>query len=308
MGKTYIRFQKEFNAIVRNQVEVVGVKYDTEVREIITDAEKYRQCYKLGSKVREQLPKYWFVSKEGFLVSVNGQKAKWIKPNLTSGRPQFKVSYHGKLYPITTYDLVGLVWDSYVSPDAEKALDKYGLKVIGRSIKPRRKGKKDKNSTLQHVLKVQGHHKGNSYIHKNDLESYVANNNPEQLQFITNREHITLHALSGSWNEDKGKFFREDMVNVPDESPKVYMPEEVAMMPVENFRPVKVLEGHLEYLESDCFKTKEYTFVSEGNRDLLEKYIDVLVDAAKSCKNISSDIRFNQIDLLGTIVFFEKNN
>jgi hypothetical protein len=69
-----------------------------------------------------------------------------------------------------------------------------------------------------------------------------------------------------------------------------------------------VLNIHVEPEEKDCFKTKEYTFVSEDNRAMLEKHIDILVDAAASYKNISPDIRLNQIDLFGTIVFFSKNN
>ena len=296
-NKTCRTYQKKFKEISNNKIEVQGIKYDKEVSEII-DIADFRQCYKVGEKARMQMPKYWFVSREGFLITIKGDKPRWVKPNLDTGRPQFKISHNGKTHSITTYDLVGLVWDSYISPDAFKCLNKQGLKSIGRNVKDRRK---------QLVLKVQGHHKDNSYIHESNLDSYISNNNPEQLQIITNREHIIIHSLTGNWNEDKKQFFRNNMLNVPDESPKVYRPDNTSMIPYENFKVDKVLNIYGDYTENDCYRTERYTFVSKDNRTFMEKNIKLLVHAANSLKNLSPDIEKNLIIFMEKPIFIQKN-
>ena len=96
MAKKDSRFYAaKFRNIVKNQIPVIGCKYDTEVSEIISNAEEYRQCYKRGDKIREELPRYWFISKEGFLVSVYKTQPQWIAPNLAADRPEFIISRKG---------------------------------------------------------------------------------------------------------------------------------------------------------------------------------------------------------------------
>lgn len=272
-------YQKIFNSIVKNQIPVTGTKYKKEVSEVITDATKYRQCYKKGSKIREQLPKYWFVSKEGFLINVKGSPT-WTKPNTDPDRPEFKVSYKGKGYPLATYNLVGLVWGCYISADAQKLLDKYGLKVFGRN----------KKTKGQHAPKVQGHHVGECYKHEKTRENYIANNNPEILQIITNREHTIVGSLTGDFQTDVKKFYKEDMLNVLDDSLKIYLPDEHRMMPLEEASryQFEIQDISADPTEHDSCIIGDYIFVLENGRAFLEEHKKLIKDNLLTDKNIEN--------------------
>lgn len=40
------------------------------------------QCYKKGNEIREQLPKYWFLTETGVLISVKNEKAYIVKKDI----------------------------------------------------------------------------------------------------------------------------------------------------------------------------------------------------------------------------------
>ena len=269
----YRHYQKVFNSVVRNQIPVTGTKYKKSVTEVIKDVNQYRQCYKKGDKTREQLPKYWFVSKEGFVINVRGKAPTWTKPNTESYRPEFVVSAKKKRYALTSYDLVGLVWDSYVSADAQKLLDRYGLKAFG-SHKKKVKG--------QHSAKVQGHHKKDSYINDDSMKSYIANNRPDRIQLITNREHIILHSLTGDWEKDKQKFYRPDMLNVIDDYLKVYLPDDGAMMNPKDLVIKEVVDISMSLREQDSYIYEGYIFYLQNGREFLESNKNTLLDIVKT--------------------------
>ena len=58
----YTTYKNKFTKFVKDKVAVTGCKFDTEVSEIIENVADFRQCYAPNSKVRKQLPKYWFIS------------------------------------------------------------------------------------------------------------------------------------------------------------------------------------------------------------------------------------------------------
>lgn len=98
----YTTYRKKFESIVKKGVLVKGKKYDEYVEEQI-NLDDYKQCYAPGFRPREELPKYWFVSKEGFLINAKGKNLRFVKPNLKQDRPQFKVTGKLKDKNISTY-------------------------------------------------------------------------------------------------------------------------------------------------------------------------------------------------------------
>ena len=193
---SYKTYNNKFKEVVEKQVPVTGIKFDTEVSEVIANIDDYKQCYDPHDYARSQLPSYWFISKEGFLISVKVKKPTWVKPNLDANRSQFTPSKNGKvLKPITTYDLTALVWGSYRDPDAIKLLNKYGLSILG-------KNKIDRN-TGKHLPRVQAHHiNPQGYLKDGSIESYIINNDPTQLQLLTNRVHNVLTYMTGDFERD----------------------------------------------------------------------------------------------------------
>lgn len=278
----YRVYATAYKNIVKNQVPVTGCKYDTEVSETIENIDDFRQCYKKGDTIREQLPRYWFISKEGFLISVRNKKEpKWIRPNLDTDRPQFKISKSNK--PITTYTLVSIVWGSDRTANAQKVMDERGLQCIGRLEKERG----------QHIAKVQGHHI-EKYCKEKTLESYIANNDPTNIQLVTVREHDILNKMQEG-NTDSIIFYQPDFANVPNNEIQVYDIEKPRILDIKNIKIIKVVGFSILPLEKDSIITDKYIFVLEDGRKFLEEHQNILVHIAEEYPPKFRDIRLNQI-------------
>ena len=294
-SKNYKSYAKAYNNIVKNKIKVTGIKYDTYVEETIEIAEEYRQCYKKGDRVREQLPRYWFISKTGFLISVRNQnEPKWVSPNLNQYRPQFKISKGNK--PITTYVLTALVWDGFISEDAKKILNQKGLKSIGRF---------EREHGL-HIAKVQGHHtKG--YLQEKTLENYITNNDPAYVQIVTVREHIILDKIQKGIVDEVQIFYQPDFRNVPSNEIQAYDISTPRMLDLNKIKIAKILSVSVLPEEKDSIITDKYIFVSENNRDFLkknEKALDFMVD--KFLQKYANSVVYNCFEFQDTIVFYKK--
>ena len=262
----YKTYKNKFEKFVKEKVPVQGVKFDTEVNEIIENLSDFRQCYDPNFKVRKQLPKYWFVSKEGFLVNVKGKKPKWVKPNLTSGRPQFKPSPELKDWikgkSITTYDLVALTWGSTISDDAYYLLDTVGAAAIGFN---------EVDERGLHKSKVQGHHWKTPYIHEMNLENYIKNNDPENVQLITNKQHHFLEKLAETNTPGTFSFSASKYRKVYSNAPTVYLMDEKPR--IANLKDVDVvgfIGVDIEPSETVSLVIGNYQFVSSAGADFIE--------------------------------------
>lgn len=197
-------YKANYNFIVKNRIPVKGYKYDTYVEEVITDGSQYKQCYDSnGNKAQRELPKYWFISKEGFLINVEHKNnPKFVHPSIESHRPCFKISRgttKDKAKYISTYGLVTLVYADQmkalgknldvISENAKSILNQYGIDAFGRNKENPESGEKN--------IKVHPHHM-DGYSDLKDIKTYVKNNNPERIQIISNTEHEMLKAGKGS--------------------------------------------------------------------------------------------------------------
>ena len=292
--QNYLTYKNNFQRIVERKIEVVGCKYDKEVSEIVTNVEDFRQCYKKGDKVREQLPRYWFLSKEGFLISVRNPDApKWVSPNLNAKRPLFKISKYKK--NITVYTLVSLVWDSYRTKNAQTILNEKGLRGVGRL---------ELDKCGRHVWKVQAHHIKN-YIQGGSLEDYIANNDPENLQLVTVREHDVLNKLQEG-NTDSMIFYQPRFMNVPDSDVVAFDIENAKMLDLNRVDVVKIVSFSFMPNEKDSIVTDDYIFVSKDNRAFLENNKELLEHLAESHPPKYDDIRDNFFEIYGNTVFYQK--
>ena len=262
-------YNAAYKNIVMKKIPVTGYKYDTEVSEIIENIDDFRQCYKKGDKIREQLPRYWFVSKEGFLINLQNKKnPKWIKPSLKPDRPEFKISKYKK--PIATYTLVALVWDSLRTYNAQSIMDDRGIHCIGKL----------KKIDNLHVAKIQTHHT-NGYLKEKTLENYIANNNPKHLQIITVKEHDILNKLRAG-KKSTEIFYQPLFVNVPDEGVKIFDIERGIMLNPKTLNVTKILSIDFLPDEQHCLMTDDYVFFLENGRQFLESTKTILIDIAKT--------------------------
>lgn len=164
---------------------------------IIEDNEKWRQCYKPGDRVREQLPQYWFCSDKGNLISVVKGKAYWLKKDEWNGR----YSYHFNVYlddetsvkkNIELHNLVRIVFGGLSYGLADDMLQEQGIFAFGI--------KKSKE------VKLNGHHMG-------DKED----NSPENVELVTTNAHKVIDALpKNADTENISKFLAKfgDMAEV----------------------------------------------------------------------------------------------
>ena len=193
----YKTYRKQFESMVKKGVLAKGCKYNEYVEEPV-NLDDYKQCYKPGFTPREELPKYWFVSKEGFLINARGNNLRFVSPNLGQDRPQFTINSQPKNKHISTYGLVGLVWGSYIEPDAYNFMQMNGINCIGSNPKA------DKDGKIKG--RVQPHHTDTKgYIKEKSLENYILNNRPEYIEFVTNKDHRIAESLTGNPKKDLQK-------------------------------------------------------------------------------------------------------
>ena len=330
MGKKYTTYRKNFERMVKNGVLARGYKYDEYVEEQI-NLEDYKQCYKPGFRPREECPRYWFISKEGFLINANGRNLTFVKPNLGQDRPQFTIggkwdkkrNKKRKNKHITAYGLVGLVWGSYIEPDAYTLMQKNGIDCIGRNEKI------DKNGRLKG--KVQPHHTDpEGYLKEKTIENYIHNNRPEYIEFLTNKDHTLIGSFNGDTKKDIQRIVAAEYKyeKVPHDHVKVFAYKEVDTRTGQETRIAKVLTpeeaSRMKYIplaaytiekqDDEKYKSKKVGYISvkakeesdlKAFRELpqeeqveVQRYAKALFEDNKGWKEV--EFRYKTISIVAT--------
>lgn len=182
MNKDYTvnDYRKIFEMAIDSNIEIRT--QDGKDQLVIADNEKWSPCYKQGDKKREQLPKYWFISDKGNLVSCQSGKAMLLKKDNDNGR----YSYHFHITiddntvtkNIECHNLVWLVFGGLSYGKAEELLEEQGIFAFGR-----------KNSE---EIKLNGHHVG-------DKED----NSPDNVELVTTPAHIIIDKVPKNSDSNK---------------------------------------------------------------------------------------------------------
>ena len=156
--------------------------------------EEYRQCYLPTTcknerfyKARHCLPKHWFVSNYGTIITVKRGKPELIVGQFTDyDRMQVSFYYKDDRYTLARESLVALVFNDSVpcTEEATKLIEKKGLIAFNR------------RSDFQCV---ELHHI-NGYIHPQDaldilqiMQNLPSNCASDAIQLITRFEHFQAH-------------------------------------------------------------------------------------------------------------------
>lgn len=262
MAKKDSRFYAaKFKNIVKNKIPVTGCKYDTEISEVILNAAEYKQCYKRGDRIREELPRYWFISKEGFLISLYYKQPKWVAPNIAADRPEFIISRKGTTKSIATYTLVGLVWGSRRTVHAQQVMNAKGLDSLGRL---------EVLQNQRHVAKVQGHHSKIDYLPEKTIENYISNNDPSNIDLVTVREHDVLNKIKRG-ETDSMIFYQPKFIDVPHDEIQVYDITNARILNPSEVVLEKIIRVGIMPREEDSLITEKFIFLLEDGRTLLEE-------------------------------------
>lgn len=166
---TYKDYKKIFDKEMNSGKKIYTQDKSEEL--IIEDNEKWKQCYKPGDRVREQLPQYWFISDRGNLISVVREKAYWLKKEDFNNSGRY--SYHCNIYiddetsvkkNIELHNLVRIVFGGLSYGVADELLQEQGLFAFGV-----------KNSE---EIKLNGHHIGDK-----------ADNTPGNIELLSTNAH-----------------------------------------------------------------------------------------------------------------------
>lgn len=172
--KNYRYYKKLFDEIMATMDK--NLVYDKKGNSLlIEEDEVFKQCYskEKSNLAINQLPKYWFISNKGRLLSLYNGDIKIIKPE-SGKRPSYKIKANksNKLKHdknISCYSLVGLVFNCSCTPKAQRLIEKKGLEILGCG-------------------KVECHH-----IRGYDNQQSLAYNcDPQYLQFIEADVHDLL--------------------------------------------------------------------------------------------------------------------
>lgn len=205
-------YQKIFNKWNEKR-EPIKVKVDDQ--EYIyepAEGEEFRQCYVANShknkgltflKARNELPKYWFVSNRGTILTVKNNEIT-VYLGQFSGR-RLQVRCDNQTYSREV--IVGLVFADqmlYISPRVRKKIEEEGL----QAFKSKRKGQK-----------VEAHHI-NLYVQSDNilgsLQNLKINACPQNIMFLLEHEHKLLTIYSGSGDElEKIKKASEKPIDCP---------------------------------------------------------------------------------------------
>jgi len=131
------RYAQRFADIHEGQVISSAISKKTKTQEFFTFTTKDREwsmAWSDESLARSQLKKYWFVSTKGDVISVRGEKPKYIRKDTKNKRGYIK--YHttveGKKKSINGHALTAIIFKSCVMPDAQKSLDEQGIYSLGK--------------------------------------------------------------------------------------------------------------------------------------------------------------------------------
>lgn len=137
----------------RYREPIVNTKGEAIPPELITK-DNFQMCYKslndtdLMHNCRKMLPKYWFISKDGKIISLSRSKPVWYMGTKEGRTPEerqvrfreqngykFKRDITAKERELTTYNyaIVAVVYDSILIADEElkKNIKKYGFEAFG---------------------------------------------------------------------------------------------------------------------------------------------------------------------------------
>lgn len=261
--------------------------YINRFKELITDSEyvenalgeklyiadrEFRQCYRAGDAVREQLPRFWFCDPVGNVVSLANDKAVWLMPEDNHGR----FTYHfciedngvisGKVIRRST--LCGIVWGSYCYGKAAEVLKTEGIYGFGTNSSER--------------LTVSCHHK----------DGDKTNDSYNNLEFATNKAHMqTIHRLptDAEDTEKQAKFMEKLTAAATDEEPdrvslliyddKGYkelvavedLPDGLKKSLAKEIYPMlitKYIQNLVRQFGSEFFKEKRYLYIAAAKQIL----------------------------------------
>lgn len=174
MKKNYI---EKFTEVIETNTPIYSSNDETKLF-IPEDNEIFKQCW-ADTNTRKTLPKYWFISNHGNLISVCHDDPVWIEgyTDETGTRKCYKYIIHDENNAtmqhknIESHNLVALVFGSEVYGKAAELLEQEGVYSFG--INNKRK------------LKAQGHH----------IDGDHTNNEPQNIQIVSNRVHPLLHSV-----------------------------------------------------------------------------------------------------------------
>ena len=171
-------YAQRFSEIEEGQVITSAISKKTKTQEFFTFTKKDREwsmAWSDESLVQSQLKKYWFVSTKGDVISVRGEKPKYMRKDTNNKRGYIKyhTTVNGKKKSINGHALTAIVFRSCVMPDAQQSLNEQGIYSLGKQ--------NDQNQT---------HH---------EETGNILDCNPKKQCITTGGDHRLLHAQR--WQE-----------------------------------------------------------------------------------------------------------
>lgn len=136
----YKKYQKKFNQWMKQKLESKDYTLQNRREDSITITEEellsFRQCYTTDQKqkfyaARKELPKYWFVSPRGTLISCYDATPHLVVPTISGGgtnrREQYEMPKGRVIDPAV---LVALTFGGKATEQAEALIQKRGLKAF----------------------------------------------------------------------------------------------------------------------------------------------------------------------------------
>lgn len=255
--------------------------------------EIFVQCYTADKrakfyKARHYLPKYWFISQYGNLISFMGENGSYVKPSDTGQkaggkqREAYKPQYIKDCKAPINLDvglLVALSFGYEATTNAQKLLDSLGLNALKRETKNK------------HDHYVEIHHQGDGYKYaegKETLEETFArrayNCQRKRLLLIRNDEHNITKL------QDDDKIMSSLPQVVTDEkivSLEKYPGKHGSLREV-NDPNFMYLYANAEYVNTEifCFNNEDRTAL----KNALSKKSSITIDALKMAININRQL------------------
>lgn len=188
---------------------------------------------------RQQLPRYWFVSREGIIISLWNNTPVWYKgntPGRTDSEIQIKINSSqngkhkfkqrnkdGKEKPVTIYNytLVAIVYNSILigEPEDIENVKKYGLEVFG--IKNSGGSSNNKNKPLEDIIKgarglvIDGKEvippENMMDVHHTEGKEHLS---PEQLEIMPHwlHQYLKYYTATIETAEELGRLIKKDPI------------------------------------------------------------------------------------------------